>query len=132
MKAILLTSHGRFCEGLLDASRMILGETPHLYALALDDKGVDHFSHALDLLIGELNQKYDSLLILCDLKGGTPYNQSLKHVFQSDGNIKILTGMNLPMILEIYPQLETAGLDDLVRKASETGKQAITGINEVL
>ncbi|NNU88111.1 PTS fructose transporter subunit IIA [Geobacillus sp. MR] len=132
MKAILLTSHGQFCEGLFDAVQMILGETPHLYTLALDDKGVEHFSHALNLLIDELNQKYDSLLIFCDLKGGTPYNQSLKHVFQSDGNIKILTGMNLPMILEVYPQLETTDLDDLVQKASEIGKQAITGINEFL
>ncbi|MFD3446483.1 PTS sugar transporter subunit IIA [Microbacteriaceae bacterium 4G12] len=126
MKAIIVTSHGALCEGLLETAEMIVGKLAHTFSLSLDDEGVTKFSESMDKLINDLKDDYDEILILCDLKGGTPYNNSMKHFLMNQDVVKIVAGVNLPMFVEVYMQLQSASLEELLKIAIETGQQSIS------
>ncbi|ARU91812.1 hypothetical protein SCLARK_001270 [Spiroplasma clarkii] len=68
MYKILLTGHGKFCEGLIDVFEMLTGEIGVLESLALTkDMEFDVFAK---LVANKINQ--DNWIILADIIGGTP------------------------------------------------------------
>jgi len=125
MKCLLVTTHGQFCIGIVDSLDMIVGKSNHLYTLPLTDSA-DNFAVSLGELISDLLDKYDEILILCDLKGGTPYNESMRQYLTYPEKIKLVSGVNLPMLIELTLQLQSISLSDLDALAIESGKNAIS------
>ncbi|GAA3012506.1 PTS sugar transporter subunit IIA [Tetragenococcus solitarius] len=128
MTQILLVSHGDFCIGLLNSYKMIAGETKKIKTVSLSDEGIGDFSKRLKREV-EVNLQTDDLLIFCDIKGGTPFNEAYNHFLNNPERIRIIPGMNLPMLIEIGMQLETnESLDKLYDIALDAGKIAIERI----
>ncbi|MCM3737479.1 PTS sugar transporter subunit IIA [Bacillus cytotoxicus] len=126
MIGILVTTHGEFCNGLLHAAHMIAGEQEGVDAVSLDENGMDDFASRLETKLDEMVEKYNQVLVMCDLKGGTPCNQSLRYGFINEGKIKIVAGVNLPMLIEtIFGRSSVESLDELAIVASDSGKQSI-------
>jgi Phosphotransferase system, mannose/fructose-specific component IIA len=72
----------------------------------------------LDELISKNEDKYTGTLVLCDLKGGTPYN-SAAFVSQKH-KMSLITGMNIPMaITVITSRMEDTTLEELTSLAIE-------------
>nr|WP_279625642.1 hypothetical protein [Thermoanaerobacter wiegelii] len=69
----------------------------------------------------------EEVLLMCDLQGGSPYNVSLELAIKkySNKNIRVISGLNLPMFLEIIAMRDTANLEELVNIAIQTGKESI-------
>lgn len=104
---IVLTSHSTFCEGLANSCQMITGITKGIYSVPLDEAGVTDFRKRLgELLDEQLKQKHD-ILIFTDIKGGTPYNESLTYFLKHEDRIRIISGMNLPSLIEAALSFQT-------------------------
>ena len=58
------------------------------------------------------------MLVFTDLLGGTPFNQSMM-IAQDVDNVEVLTGTNLPMVIELLFLRGNATL-------AELGEQAVT------
>ncbi|MCI8599871.1 MAG: PTS sugar transporter subunit IIA [Lachnospiraceae bacterium] len=116
MKVILL-SHGTLAQGMAEACRMILGDTSRLLTLSLEEEaGVAAFEDELRQLLQEIEGPY---MILCDLYFGTPFNMAAR-LAQEDllnGRCRILTGVNLAMLLEVMTGLEEEDMTDLDKLA---------------
>lgn len=97
---IVVSSHGAFCDGLLESYRMIAGDNPDIHSISLTDEGIGVFSERLKDLLDRLTIDED-VLIMTDLKGGTPYNESLNYMLAHPEKVRLLSGMNLPMLIEI-------------------------------
>ena len=67
-------------------------------------------------------------LFFCDLKHGSPYNQLLINMIEIKVNkYKIITGMNLPMVLQAVIKMHgSTDFDDIVKISSEAGAEGIT------
>lgn len=119
MIKILLISHGPFCEGLLKSLQMISGPQKDVFALPLvEGENPDDYRTKLDELISKNEDKYTGTLVLCDLKGGTPYN-SAAFVSQKH-KMSLITGMNIPMaITVITSRMEDTTLEELTSLAIE-------------
>ncbi|WP_416825384.1 PTS sugar transporter subunit IIA [Ectobacillus polymachus] len=126
MKALIVTSHGALCKGLLETAEMLVGKLENTFSLSLDGEGITKFSESMDKLISDLKDDYDEILILCDLKGGTPYNESMKHFLMNQDVVKIVAGVNLPMFVEVYMQLQSLCLEELRKLVIETGQLSIS------
>lgn len=121
---ILMLSHGKYNEGILDSHNMIVGENEKIHTLSLTDSVLD-FREQLDKLVGELLSQGE-LLVLCDLKGGTPYNQILEKKYEYPENIHIISGMNLPMVIELSLMFEQEkDIQTLIHSAVGAGKDGI-------
>lgn len=123
MLGILLVSHGDMAKGLLSSAKMFFGDDiPHIDTLSLYlDTPVEEFKEKLNEKVSELNDG-DGVLILADLFGGTPYNQSIS---LASGNIHVISGANLAVLVEVLGLRlgsDNINYDELV----EAGKSGIT------
>jgi len=115
---ILLLSHGNSAKGIMDGYSMIAGENPSIEYIQLDGKGISEFSTKVN---NYLDESKGQVLVICDIAGGTPYNVSFSYFLSNPDKIRVISGMNLPMVLE----LGTSTLDDL-DVAVETARKAGT------
>ena len=99
MVNVLILTQGQLAEELLTAARHIAGPIRHVEALSLDWN--DDLEHASALIRGRVERiaAGDSLLILTDIFGGTPYN--LATAFFEPGRVEILAGVNLPIVVRL-------------------------------
>lgn len=120
---VLLTSHGRLAQGIVSSYEFIAGKSTQIETLELDESGIDSYS---ERLIQMLSKETEPILILADLKGGTPYNESYKYYLAHKDKVRIISGVNLPMLLELIPQLnKVITLDEAVQLCLQTGTAGI-------
>lgn len=104
MKGIILASHGRLAEGLLDTLTIFSGEPQQIRALCLlPGEEITDFMKTLEEAIQEVDTG-DGVVIFCDLLFGSPCNCSAR-LLQDPvyaEKISVITGMNLCMVLEIH------------------------------
>lgn len=102
MVSILLASHGNFAEGILQSGQMLFGPQTDVAAVKLTpDEGPDDL-HAKMLAAINSFSNQDEVLILVDLFGGTPFNQANKIFVDHEDKWAIVTGLNLPILIEAY------------------------------
>lgn len=124
---ILLVSHGGLASGLLGSFEMIAGKNECISAISLTDEGIGEFSKQLTQYLE--NHENEQVLILCDIKGGTPFNEAYREYLAKPNQIKVISGMNLPMLIEIGVMLQDdSDIAQLVEIGINAGKTSIEGI----
>lgn len=102
MVGIILASHGEFAEGILQSGAMIFGEQEKVRAVTLmPSEGPDDLKARLQEAIASFDVD-DDVLFLVDLWGGTPFNQANSLFEEHKNKWAIVSGLNLPMLLEAY------------------------------
>lgn len=127
---VLLVTHGRLGEELLEAARTIVGDIRHMSFLSI---GWNDEVEASRTKIAEAVQSVDSgrgVIILTDMFGGTPSNLSLP-LLRKD-QVEIVTGVNLPMVIKLANQGAEESLDELARKVRDQGQRHISIASELL
>jgi len=128
---VLLITHGLLSVGLKNTSEMIIGSSSNLYTISLEP-GMGH--EDLIAQIDEVRSKLspqDDLLILLDLLGGSPAIACAR-ALQDDIGIDVITGVNLPMFLEVMMNREKLTLRELVDLGIMSGKEGILNLRETL
>jgi len=124
---IVVVSHGRVAEELVNAARTIVGEIPSIAAVSIgwgDDVGVS--GEAIRQAIAAVGD--GDVLVLTDMFGGTPTNVSLPFL---SPRVEIVTGVNLPMLIKLTSVRE-GQLLEVARMVREQGKGAIYVASEIL
>lgn len=120
----LVLTHGGLARELLNAAKVIAGNTDGFEALSLEWN--DNFEVArakVAAAVARLEQG-EGVLILTDMFGGTPCNVAL--TFQQAGKIEILTGVNLPMVLRLACQgREQRGITEVARWLQAKGQRSV-------
>lgn len=127
---VLLVTHGRLGEELLEAARKIVGDIQHMSFLSI---GWNDEVEASRTKIAESVRSVDSgrgVIILTDMFGGTPSNLSLP-LLRKD-HVEIVTGVNLPMVIKLANQGAEESLAELARKVRDQGQRHISIASELL
>lgn len=102
MVGIVLASHGRFAEGILQSGSMIFGEQEDVKAVTLmPDEGPDDLKKKMLDAVNTFKDQ-ENVLFLVDLWGGTPFNQANLLFEEHKDKWALVTGLNLPMLIEAY------------------------------
>ena len=123
MIGAIIVSHGKLGEELLNALTIILGEAPNIEAISIgwyDD--VEESKKKINASLKRVDQK-NGVVIFTDMFGGTPSNLSFS--FAKDGQVEIVTGVNLPMLIKFVSLQRSNNLREVARKAVEQGKKNI-------
>lgn len=119
---LIIMSHGKFSEEVLNSAKMIVGEIENSHAITMaPEEGLDVVMGRLESVLTE-----EETLILVDLYGGTPFNAAVMTTTDRD-NVEIITGMNLPMIIE-FSTSDKSNLDSLTENLKNIGKMGIQGV----
>ena len=127
MIGILVVTHGRIAEELVNATRTIVGDIPAIGAVSIgwgDDPSVAR--EAVERGLQEVGG--GDVLILTDMFGGTPTNLSLPYL---SSRVEIVTGINLPMLIKLIGHRE-GPLAEVARAVRDQGKGAIYVASDVL
>ncbi|MDF7673041.1 mannose/fructose/sorbose PTS transporter subunit IIA [Lactobacillus sp. ESL0701] len=103
MVGILLASHGGFADGIAQSAQMLFGEQDNFAHVTLSpDEGPEDIHDKMKQSIASFSNQ-NEVLLLVDLWGGTPFNQA-NTLLEDHPNWAIVTGMNLPMVVEALTQ----------------------------
>lgn len=124
---LLLVSHGNLACEMFNVLKMITGSTENVDYMTLP-YGAD-LQEYKNQLINHINNA-DKILILADLFGGSPF--MLASQLFSDPKINekaaLITGMNLPMVLEVASQMNYLEFSEVKQLAENIGKQGIINL----
>ncbi len=114
---LLIATHGDLGYALLRTAQAITGPQPDVASLALaPGQAVDAFTAQAQALLST----YGATLILVDILGGTPWNVALE-LARRHPAVRVVSGVNLPMLLEVMLSRENRDIDQLAQLAQETG-----------
>ena len=126
----VIVTHGHLAGELLAAAEMIIGPISFITAVSIgwhDD--VDAARDEVQRAITRVSQGA-GVLLLTDMFGGTPTN--IASMFLEDGNIEVVTGVNLPMVIKLASHERSESLFETARRVSELGRQGIYLAGELL
>lgn len=125
MIGLVVTGHGNFGSGLTSSLNLIAGEQDS-YQFVDFTKEVDELradlANAMDAL-----KDCEGILVLSDLVGGSPFKTAVEVGFPR-GNVEVVGGANLPMLVEISMTrkfMSDMSVKDLADAAVNTGKDQI-------
>ena len=124
MIGIVIVTHSQLGDALIEATEFIIGKRPE----ALVSVSID-LNESADVLRAKISEgiksvsSEDGVLILTDMFGGTPSNISLPLL--AEGEVEVLTGVNLPMILSFFNAKPDISLAELVLSLRAAGEEGI-------
>lgn len=128
MVGIIILGHAKMSSGLLEAAREIMTIKPGVVALPYrSNVNIQDFEAHIKEEIANLDEG-EGVLVLTDMYGATPTNVVLKMI--NEMSIEVITGVNLPMVLEALTYRETLGLPHLARKVEERSKACIVNAGD--
>ncbi|MEE2839879.1 MAG: PTS sugar transporter subunit IIA [Acidobacteriota bacterium] len=126
----LVVTHGQLGQELVAAAETIVGETLSIVAVSIGwNDDVAESQRKIEVAV----QKVDTgkgVIILTDMFGGTPSNLALPLL--KKGDLEIVTGVNLPMIIKVANQAPNDSLLELVTRVKQQGQKHISIASELL
>lgn len=129
-KNVIIT-HGNMAEGILNSCSLFFDITDYKAFGLHPGEDVELFYDKIEKEL--LDENYESILVLTDIVGGTPYNTAAKVFLKNKAskNIDIITGVNLPMLLELGFS-EEENMENLKEKAIKAGQEGIVDLKNKL
>lgn len=135
MVGIVVVTHGKFAEGILDSLNLIMGPQDNVAGVGLfEGDDVDIFKERIYDAVVSVNTG-SGVLVYVDMYGASPFSSTGSQVSRllSEGiDIRVITGCNLPMLLESCALREASTLDSLYSDMLNTGKESIVELRETL
>ena len=131
MIGIVIVTHGRLGEALIEAYEFIIGgRSKALVAVSIDiNQSAEKLRKNIEEGIKKVD-KNDGVLILTDMFGGTPSN--LSYSFLEEGRIEVLSGVNLPILVQAVNKREKLELPKLATSLEKFGKKSISLASGIL
>jgi PTS system mannose-specific IIA component len=132
MIGIVIVTHRQLGDALIGAAEFIIGNRPE----AMESVSID-LSESADKLRTKIArgikkvEGQEGILILTDMFGGTPSN--LSYSFLEEGRIEVLSGVNLPILIQAASLRDKdMKLDELAAKLEIFGKKSISLASGIL
>ena len=132
MIGIVIVTHSQLGDALIGAAEFIIGSRPE----AMESVSID-LSENADKLRTKIAQGIkkvegqEGILILTDMFGGTPSN--LSYSFLEEGHIEVLSGVNLPVLIQAASLRDKdMKLDELAANLEVFGKKSISLASGIL
>ncbi len=129
MVHVIVVTHGDLGSSLIRAVKMIAGQQDKLMAYGLfPDQSREDLAAELEQGLADQEQSY---LILTDMYGGSP---SITATMLAKGrdNIEVISGVNLPMILEAVMTRDNLSLEKLAAYIVDNTQKSIVRVKKIL
>jgi PTS system mannose-specific IIA component len=125
MIGIVIVTHSNLGDALIEATEFIVGEKPEdVVSVSIDlNEDADKLRKKVANGIKAVS-KNSGVLILTDMFGGTPSN--LSYSFLEEGQIEVISGVNLPVLIKAVNARAQKSLSDLAGELEDYGKKSIT------
>lgn len=126
---LLVITHGTLSKALLETAQMIFGEPGRIDTLALrQDMGIDDLREQ----VAAYFEAHDgeNILVLVDIFSGSPFNSIIPYMRKE--NVFVVTGVNLPMVLELTLKKDSTDFAEWCSLAKSIGVEGIITKDDIL
>lgn len=129
MKKIIIASHGLLSQGMVETTKMIIGDQCEIsYKSLVEGHHPNEIKEEiLEEIAGNMEMDY---VILTDLMGGS-VNNSLMHLAMKE-NVHVIAGVNLSLVLSIALADESKSIENVIREAVKDAQKNILYTNDLL
>jgi len=130
MIGVVVVTHGQLATELVNAAETIVGDLPGFQAVSIGwHQDAEDAREEIAQAIARVQQGA-GVLVLTDMFGGTPANLAMS--FLAPGQVEVITGVNLPMLLKLVGVAEESDLLEAARQMREHGRHAIWVASDLL
>ncbi len=130
MIGLVVVTHGHLAKEFVEAVEHVVGRQKQILAICIEaDDDLDQRSRDIREAVEEVGSG-DGVILLTDMFGGTPSNLALKLL--SAGQVEVLAGINLPMLIKLAEARKTLSLAEACETALEAGRKYMAIASEVL
>jgi PTS system mannose-specific IIA component len=131
MIGIVIVTHNQLGDALIESAEFVLGRRPEARAsVSIDlNQNAEALRKKITNGIKKVDEK-DGVIILTDMFGGTPSN--LSYSFLDEGRIEVLSGVNLPILIQAINTREKMDLAKLGTNLEKFGKKSISLASGIL
>ena len=128
MIGILVVTHGQLSEQLLATAALIMGPAEAAKAITFSAKeSLEDLKLKTAVAANEFLE--NGCLILTDIMGGSATNVSIE-IMKSRTDVEVVTGVNLPMLVEALSAREDLSLKELAARIAASGTKSIINLKE--
>ncbi len=130
MIGIVLVTHGRLADELVNALQHVVGEEDNIATVCIQPDGdmEQRRRDIIDSIAGvEAGQ---GVVLLTDMFGGTPSNLAIS--VMNETGVEVIAGVNLPMLVQLAQTRGTSDLAGAVAEAQEAGRKYINVASQLL
>lgn len=128
VSGVLVCTHGKFGAELVKSAEMITGSLDKVKTFSLlPEMAPEDFAKSIEDELKKL--KPGKYLCLVDLLGGTPFN--VLAALRNKYNLIVLTGVNLPMLMEAYDHINDMEANELADHAINILKESGRAVHAV-
>jgi len=129
MTGLVLVTHAGLAGALKSAAEMIVGSIDMCASVEVIPG--EHADEIMTRVVSAVEAvSADGAIIMTDLFGGTPSNMAMS--FLKEGRIEVLTGVNLPMLIEFCSRRGRMSVADLASELLRSGREGIIVAGEFL
>jgi PTS system mannose-specific IIA component len=129
MTGLVLVTHAGLAGALKSAAEMIVGSID--MCASVEVATGDHADEIMARVVAAVEAvSADGAIIMTDLFGGTPSNMAMS--FLKEGSIEVLTGVNLPMLIEFSSKRERMPVAELAAELQRSAREGIIVAGEFL
>jgi mannose/fructose/sorbose-specific phosphotransferase system IIA component len=121
---LIILTHWSLSKALLETVEKILGKQKGVTTLSSKSLSPVDLYKNVEASVTNSVLKGNDVLILVDLKGGNTWNIACK-LAHSNENIRIVSGVNLGMVISFFTKQQNNSLDSLVSVLIEDGNRHI-------
>ncbi len=131
MIGIVIVTHSQLGDALIGAAEFIIGSRPaSIESISIDlSENAEKLRGKIDRGIKKVMGQ-EGVIILTDMFGGTPSN--LSYSFLEEGHIEVLSGVNLPILIQAVNMRKKMELDQLAANLEIFGKKSISLASGIL
>jgi PTS system mannose-specific IIA component len=131
MIGIVIVTHSQLGEALIGAAEFIIGSRPEsIESVSIDlSENAEKLREKIARGIKKVKEQ-EGVIILTDMFGGTPSN--LSYSFLEEGHIEVLSGVNLPILIQAVNTRKKMELDQLAANLEAFGKKSISLASGIL
>jgi len=129
MIGLVLVTHAGLAGALRASAEMIVGTLDDCASVEVaPDERADEIMSRVTAAVKAVST--DGAVIMTDLFGGTPSNMAMS--FLKEGCVEVLTGVNLPMVIDFCSKRERLPLTELAAELQRSGREGIIVAGEFL
>ena len=130
MIGLVLVTHGRLAEELINAMEHVVGPQKNIASVCIGPD--DDMERRRNDILKSVENVDDSMgvIVLTDMFGGTPSNLAISIIEKAP--VEVIAGVNLPMLVKLASVREKLNLNETVSKAQAAGKKYINVASQLL
>ena len=130
MIGLVLVTHGRLAEEFIAATEHVVGPQEAVRAICIGpDDDMEQRRNEIMQAVDDVDSG-QGVILLTDMFGGTPSNLAISLLDR--GNVEVIAGTNLPMLIKLAKVRETDDMAAAVAQAQDSGRKYINVASTLL